>query len=143
MGIGSNKSIVEWLGRASAGATLLEVVVAITILGVALPAGVVLLNNSFQHYTQHQLQEQALRIAQQEIEEIKAYRDAHVFWYRTIKNAYGIPHMQGKFQIRYDIRQRKLGKGSVPMWAVQVWVEHPQLKMPIQLTIYFSQYVAQ
>ncbi len=143
MGIGSNKLMFQWLGRASAGATLLEVVVAITILGVALPAGVLILNNSFRQYTEHALQEQALRLAQQELERVKAYRDANVYWYKTIEGAFQQPRVQGKFEIYFEVRKTTMGNRRIPMWRVGVTVRHPQLEQPVRLTLYLSQYVAQ
>ncbi len=142
MGTGS-KQWFKGYWSTCAGAALLEVVVAITILGVILPAGLVVLSNGYRQYTQTTLESRALQIAQQRLEMVRAYRDARPFWYRTIRQDFGTPENEGKFRIEYDIRTVRKGQAHIPMWRVRVTVTHPDLSGAITLTNYFSRYIAQ
>jgi len=142
MGTGSK----QWISRywnACAGAALLEVVVAITILGIILPAGLVVLSNSYRQYTQTALENRALQIAQQRLEMVRAYRDTRPFWYRTIRQDFAASENEGRFRIEYDIQTVRKGQANIQMWRVRVTVTHPDLSGTVTLTNYFSRYIAQ
>ncbi len=139
----SSKNIFRVIWGHSAGATLLEVVVTITILGVALPAGFALLSNAYVQYTESRVQQQAFSVAQKYAEALWAYRNKNVYWYQEIENQFNHPVQEGKFTVSYHVRKERRGKARVWIWKIDVVVSHPELRKPVVLTVFWTRYVGQ
>ncbi len=126
-----------------AGAALIEIVLTITILGVALPAGWALLSRGYVLYAQNSLRQQAVVIAQKHLEQVWAYREENPYWYKTLANQLDQPVKEGQFRVVYDIRAVYRGRAAIKMWRVRVQVSHPQLPEPVILEMFMSRYVRQ
>lgn len=122
------------------GATLLELLVLLTLLGISLPAIISMVSSLYVHHAVMQARLQAVQLAQQELEKLRFYRDAHWDWFlRTREMEQMVEKVEG-YQMTVNIEKRHVGKANVPLWRVRVRVSHKNLSQPVVLETYFARY---
>ncbi len=127
--------------RQQRGATLLEMVVLMTLLGVALPSLLMLMTRSVATHTTTEIQRRAESLAQERLEEILAFKTAHPDWYKTISTFEGKERFTGGYQrITRVVYFPAWGKAGVPLWQVTVWVHHSRLGTVARFIVYLTRY---
>ncbi|NOX38457.1 MAG: type II secretion system protein [Calditrichaeota bacterium] len=123
------------------GATLLELIVLITLLGVALPSLLMVMSRTVATHTRTEIQRQAESHAQERIEEILAFKQAHPDWYTTIDRFAGEERLAGGYRRQTTVEYiLAWGEANVPLWRVTVTVRYQKLGTVARLTVYLTRY---
>ncbi len=124
-----------------AGLTLIEMVIALILIGVIFPTIFSLAGFATVKATQLIRQQKAQYLAESKIEEIIGFKSLNWDWYKKIKTFEKTEKLADGFQRSVKIQELKnWGKGKINCWEVQVIVSHPNLKDNISLSIRLTKY---
>ena len=126
------------------GAVLMELIVAIILMGVVLPSVFSLIASVSIHSVQNGLRDQAVSLASAKLEEIIGRKEANWDWYKDTNQYESDENLADGFHRVVQINQiQNWGAGSLSAWEVSVNVSHPQLpegfSLSVRLTVYAEQ----
>ena len=123
------------------GATLIELVVTMVILGIAIPAILSIVGQMGIHHFQNESVYQSVSFANTKMEEIVAYKHLNSNWSDNIADFAGTENLTGGFQRTVTISDISswITSGSVTKDAVQVIVSvSPPIGATYSLTVIFA-----
>ncbi|MBD3223588.1 MAG: prepilin-type N-terminal cleavage/methylation domain-containing protein [Caldithrix sp.] len=127
--------------KSNQGYTLVELIVAIVILGVALPAFISLVGKISMNASNSMAIDQAVTIAEQSMEEIIGFKDSNWDWYKTVSQFQGIDTVSNDFTRSVTINNlNNWGNANVDAWRVVVQVNHPQLQNPYEIELRLTKF---
>jgi type II secretory pathway pseudopilin PulG len=110
------------------GATLLELVVVMVLIGILLPGILALLSQFAIHSVQNPYMEQAIALAEQRMEEVIGRKNAQWNWYLTPNQFDVAESIAGGFTRTTAVNAiSNWGAAQINAWEVRVTVSHPQL----------------
>lgn len=124
------------------GATLMETIVVVIIVGVALPSLMVLMGNlSFNNF-KSELLSRAVDLASNRLEEIQAYKEDNWDWYKTIQTFNAEEVLADGFKRTTKITYYKTwGADGMEAYQVSVIISHAKLSSVYEIYIYLTKYV--
>ncbi len=130
------------ISRREQGATLMETIVVVIIVGVALPSLMVLMGNlSFNNF-KSELLSRAVDLASSRLEEVQAYKEANWDWYKTIQTFDGDEVLADGFKRKTKITYYKSwGADGMEAYQVSVSISHAKLSSVYNIYIYLTKYV--
>ncbi len=132
------------LKKDQAGFTLMEVVVALVIIGILLPATLALFGEVTEKSVKNSVLERATLLAEQKLEEIIGYKEKHWQWYQNPGQFADSEHLGNGFQRVVTVSSfSNWGNANIDGWKVDVTIIHPQLdngyKLQVRLTKYYEE----
>jgi len=128
-----------WL--AQQGYTLMELVIAIIIIGVALPAIFSLYGQISVRAAQSALMNQMVAYAEDKLEEIIGKKESHWDWYKNPAQFAADENLgKGYRRIVTVNKITNWGNARIEAWEVQVKVTHPQLPRGFALSVRLTKY---
>ncbi len=134
-------SLFKDIWRKQSGATLMETIVVIIIVGVALPSLMVLMGNLSFNSFKNELLNKAVNLASSRLEEIEAYKEEKWDWYKTVAKFNGDENLKDGF-----IRSTKItyhsswGKDAMEAYDVLVSIKHKKLSKIYNVHIFLTKY---
>lgn len=123
------------------GFSLIELVVAITIMGVALPAIFSLYASISARSSQSAVMDQMVALAQNKMEEIIAKKESDWTWYQDPTQFEVTENLPDHYTRSVSVTTvSNWGNAGIDAWQVTVQVGHPQMTNPYQLVTRFSKY---
>ncbi len=129
----------EW--KSERGATLLEMVLVIILLGIALPSLLAVTGLVSFHASKNSVVEQAVQLAESKMEEIIGWKMKHWDWYKHVNGIQRTENLPNGFQRRVQVRHiNGWGSAGMEAWEVTVIVEHPELEDGYVITTRLTRY---
>jgi len=123
------------------GFTLIELVVAIVLMGVALPVIIGLFANVSLYASRGTVKDQMVAHAQNKMEEIVAVKEANWDWYKNPNQFVATENLTDNFQRSVTVTSiSNWGNQGINGWEVTVSVSHPQMSNNYSLSVRFSKY---
>jgi prepilin-type N-terminal cleavage/methylation domain-containing protein len=123
------------------GFTLAELVVTIVLLGVALPSTISLIAQLPFKLNQNSIEQNALALAEEKMEEILVWKEHNVLWYKTITSLGTNEVLSGVYQRSVSVNQVSgWGDAGLDAWEIKVVVRHQKLMYECQYTVRFTIY---
>jgi len=127
--------------RSESGLTLIELVVALVLIGVIFPTFFSLAGMATVKATKFILLQRAQYFAESKIEEIIGFKQLNWDWYKTIKSFEKSESLEDGFVRTVTINKlSKWGKGKIDCWEVTVKVSHPNLENDLKLSVRLTKY---
>ena len=129
------------LRRNESGLTLIELVIALILIGVIFPTIFSLAGMATVKATKFIYAQKAQYLAESKIEEIIGFKALNWDWYKTIKDFEKTENLEDNFVRSVTIQKlSKWGKGKIDCWEVTVEVSHANLEQPVKLSIRLTKY---
>ncbi len=123
------------------GLTLVELVVALILVGLIFPTIFSLAGNAAVKATKYIYMQKANYLAESKMEEIVGYKAQHWDWYKNISKFKGSETLPDGFTRNVSITDIKnWGNAQIKAWQIVVSVRHPQLETQIQLSVRLTKY---
>ncbi len=123
------------------GFTLLELVIAIILIGVTLPALLSLYANMSAKASDSAIMDQLVALAQSKMEEIVGFKENTWDWYKDPTQFEVSESLPDSYQRTVTVQAvTGWGNASLDGWDVIVSVTHPRLTSGYQLSVRFTQY---
>ena len=123
------------------GYTLIELVIAIIILGVAFPAIIYLYGSVSLKSAQSSVMNQLVAYAEEKMETIIGYKETHWDWYKDVSIFNEDEDLGDGYSRR--VRVTKItgwGNAGIDAWQINVKVTHPQVEEGYSLTLRLTKY---
>ena len=127
--------------RLQQGFPLTELLVTIVLLGVALPSTISLIAQLPLKVNQNYIEQKALALAEEKMEEILVWKEQNMFWYKNIINLKKKEILSDAFQRSVSVNPISgWGDAGLDAWEIKVVVIHQKLKHDCQFTVRFTIY---
>jgi len=135
------KLILPKLNDNENGFSLIELIVAIIIMGVALPAIFSLYASLSANSQRSATMDHMVEHAQNRMEEIIAQKEADTFWYKTPGQFDGTENLTDGYQRTVSSSAiSNWGNASLSGWEITVQVSNPRVTNPYTISVRFTQY---
>ncbi len=125
------------------GYTLIELIIAIIILGVAFPAIINLYGSIALKSAQSSAFNQMVAYAEEKMETIIGYKETHWDWYKNVSKFETDEDLDEGFHRSVKIKKiTGWGNAGIDAWEVNVKVTHPQLPNGYLLSMRLTKYYA-
>lgn len=127
--------------RSESGLTLIELVVALVLIGVIFPTFFSLAGMATVKASKFILLQRAQYFAESKIEEIVGFKQLNWDWYKNIETFAKTENLEDGFVRTVTITKlSKWGKGKIDCWQVTVKISHPNLENDLKLSIRLTKY---
>jgi Tfp pilus assembly protein PilV len=126
--------------REEQGLTLLEVVVSVIVVGIALPSLFVLMGNLSIQSFQNRIMNQSVNLANNRLEEIRAFKDSNWDWYKSITDFEDTETIDSHTRITEITHYDEWGESKYEAYQVNVNVSHPKLPDGYNLAFFLTLY---
>jgi type II secretory pathway pseudopilin PulG len=131
-------------GNSQRGSVLIELIVAIVLMGVVLPSVFSLIASVSINSVRNGIREQAVSLAATKLEEVIGRKSANWDWYKNPELLESDENLADGFQRVVTLTPvANWGNGNISGWEASVVVTHPHLPegfiMSVRLTVYSEQ----
>ncbi len=135
------KRLLSHLRNSETGLTLMELIIALVLIGLIFPTFFSLAGMASVRATRFIHQQEAQYLAESKLEEIIGYKRLNWDWYKYISDFEGSESLSDGYERSVNVTKiNRWGKAEIKGWQVTVSVTHPALDNPVSLTVRFSQY---
>lgn len=133
--------VLKNLWKGERGASLLEMIIVIILLGVALPAFLSIISGAARRSMQNDMLGQAVTLAEQKMEEIIAFKEANWDWYKNPSALNEVETLADGYKRTVTVTEvNNWGSINATAWEVTVKVEHSALPNGYKLVTRLTKY---